>query len=75
MFPARSLRSLLLAVAATASVASAAAPLAAQSADELRALVEAPRIPGDAGGRVIAEIRERVMRVYAWDAVAEPLRR
>lgn len=30
---------------------------------------------GDAGGRVIAEIRERVMRVYAWDAVAQPLGR
>lgn len=29
----------------------------------------------DAGGRVIGEIRERVMRVYGWDAVVEPLRR
>jgi CubicO group peptidase (beta-lactamase class C family) len=30
---------------------------------------------GDGGGRVIGEIRERVSRLYEWDAVAEALRR
>jgi hypothetical protein len=29
----------------------------------------------DAGGRVIAELSERVARVYGWDRVVEPLRR
>lgn len=29
----------------------------------------------DAGGRVIAELSERVARIYGWDRVVEPLRR
>lgn len=30
---------------------------------------------GGVGGRVIAELTERVARAYGWDRVAEPLRR